>query len=70
MQGINDLVFVHMKVKGVIGVRGVVGVAVLRFVPADDFTDIFKQGLAFGNVLQGKDTFAVDARAANLHAAA
>jgi len=70
MQGVNHFVFVHMEVEGVIGIGRVVGVAVLRFVPADDFTNILKQGLAFGNVLQGKDTFAVDARAANLHAAA
>jgi hypothetical protein len=59
-----------MEIEGVIGVRRVVRVAVLRFVPADDFTHILKQGLAFCKVLQGKHTFAVDARAANLHAAA
>ena len=46
------------------------GVAVLRFVPADDFTHIFKQGLAFGNVLQCENTFAMDTGASNLHAAA
>ena len=70
MQGVNHFVFVHMEVEGVIGIGRVVWVAVLRFVPADDFTNILKQGLAFRKVLQGKHTFAVDARAANLHAAA
>ena len=69
MQGVNHFVFVHMKVEGVIGVGRVVGVAVLRLIPADDFTDIFKQSFAFSDVLQGKHPFAVDARSANLHAA-
>ena len=69
MQGVNHFVLVHMKVEGVIGVGRVVGVAVLRLIPADDFTDIFKQSFAFSDVLQGKHPFAVDARTANLHAA-
>ena len=70
VQGINHFVFVHMEIEGVIGIGRIMGVAVLRLVPADDFTHIFKQGLAFGKVLQGKHTFAVDARTAHLHAAA
>ena len=50
MQSINHLVFVHMKIEGVVGVRWVMGVAILRFIPTDDFTDILVQGLAFGDV--------------------
>ena len=50
MQGINNSVFIHVKVKGVVGIGGIVGMAVLRFVPADDLTDILEQGLAFCNV--------------------
>ena len=61
VQGVNHPVFIHMEIEGVIGIGRVVGVAVLRLVPADHFTDIFKQGLAFGKVLQGEHTFAVDA---------
>ena len=67
MQCIDHFVFVHMEVEGVIGIGRVMGVPILRLVPADHFTDIFKQGLAFGKVLQGEHTFAVDARSANLH---
>ena len=70
VQGVNHPVFIHMEIEGVIGIGRIVGVAVLRLVPADHFTDILKQCLAFGKVLQGKYTLAVDTRAANLHAAA
>ena len=41
MQGVNHFVLVHMEVEGVIGVGRVVGVAVLRLIPADHFTDVF-----------------------------
>jgi len=41
----------------------------LRLVPADHLTHVFKQRLAFSDVLQGKNPLAVDARSANLHAA-
>ena len=61
VQSVNHLVFVHMEVEGVIGVGGVVWVAVLRFIPADDLTHIFVQCLAFCNVQYRKYTFAVDA---------
>jgi hypothetical protein len=57
-----------MKVKGVVGVIGVVRVAVLRLVPADDLAHVLDQGLAFGQVLQRKNAFAMDAGAANLDA--
>jgi len=69
MQCINHLVFVHVEIEGVIGVRGVMGVAVLRLVPADHLTHVFKQRFAFSDVLQGKNPLAVDARSANLHPA-
>jgi len=61
VQCIDDPVFIHMKVEGVVGVGGIVRVAVLRFIPADDFTDIFVQSLAFRNVQKRKDAFAMDA---------
>jgi len=61
MQSVDDSVFIHMEIEGVVGIGRVVGVAVLRLIPADDFAYIFEQGLAFCNVLQGKDAFAMDA---------
>jgi len=61
MQRVNHPVFVHMKVKRVVGVKRVVRVAVLRFVPADDFAHIFNDRVAFGNVLQGKYALAMHA---------
>ena len=67
MQRVNDFVLIHMEIEGVIGVRRVVWVAVLRLFPADDFTHVFIDGFAFCKVLQGKYTLAVDARSANLH---
>ena len=70
MQCIDHFVFVHMEVEGVIGIGRVMGVPILRLVPADDFANVFIQCFAFCNVLQCKNAFAVDARSANLHAAA
>ena len=61
MQRVDHLVFVHMEIEGVVGIGRVVGVAILRFVPADHLTHVFKQCFAFGDVLQGKHAFAVDA---------
>ena len=68
MQRIYHPVFVHMEIKGVVRVIGVVRVALLRLVPADDLAHVLDQGLAFGNVLQGKNAFAVHAGATNLYA--
>jgi hypothetical protein len=59
-----------MKIKRVIGLQRVVRMAVLGFLPADDLADVFNQHFAFSNVLHGKNTFAVDAGAANLDSAA
>ncbi len=70
MQGVNHFVFVHVEIEGVIGIGRIVRVAILRFIPADDFTHILKQGFAFSQVLQGKHTFTVDTGASNLHATA
>ena len=67
VQSVNDPVFVHMEIEGVVGVCGVVRVAVLRFIPADDLTHILVQGLAFCNVDKCKYTFAVHTRATHLH---
>jgi hypothetical protein len=58
-----------VKVKGVVGVRRVVRVASKRFFPADDFAHVLDQGLAFGQILDGKHALTVHAGAARLNAA-
>ena len=70
MLGVNHMLFVHMKVKGVVRVRRVVRVAAQRFFPADDLANVFNQCLAFGQVLHGKHALAMHAGATRLDAAA
>jgi hypothetical protein len=70
MQRINHPVFIHMEIEGVVRVIGVVRVAVLRLVPADDLAHIFNDGLALSDVLQGKHAFAMHPGAAHLNALA
>ena len=50
VQRVDHLVFVHVEIEGVIGVRGVMGVAILCLVPADHLTYVFIQCLAFSDV--------------------
>ena len=69
MLGVNHMLFVHMKVKGVVRVRRVVRVAAQRFFPADDLADVFNQCLAFGQILHRKHAFAMHAGTARLDAA-
>ena len=59
---------IEKEIEGVVGVAGVEWVAVLRFVPGDDLADVFNDGFAFGQVLQGKHPFAVNAGATHLDA--
>jgi hypothetical protein len=40
---VDHAVFIHMEVERVVGFQGVVRVAVLRFVPADDLAGVFDQ---------------------------
>jgi len=68
VQSVNDVPCVDMKVKRVVGVRGVVRVARLRFFPGDDLADVFNNGFASGNRLHGKNALAVNAGAADLDA--
>ena len=58
-----------MKVKRVIRVRRVMRVAILCFVPADDLANVLDECLAFGDVDQCKNTFAMHTGAANLDTA-
>ena len=52
--------FTDMEVKRVVGVFRIVGVALLRFFPTDDLADVFNDDLAFGDVCEGEDAFAVN----------
>ena len=61
LQCIDHMFFTDMEVKRVIRVFRIVGVALLRFFPTDNLTDVFDQNLAFGDVCQGKHPFAVNA---------
>jgi hypothetical protein len=67
---VDHAVFIHMKVKRVVGLQRVVRVAVLRFLPADDLAGVFDQHFALGNILHGKHALAMHARAPGLDAAA
>jgi hypothetical protein len=58
-----------MEIKRVVGLQRIMGVAPFGFGPVDDLADVLDQGLALGQVLQGKNTFAMYPRAANLNAA-
>ena len=62
------MLFIDVEVKRVVGVGGVMRVALLRLGPGDDFTHIFDKGFALGDILQRKHAFAVHAGAAGLNA--
>jgi hypothetical protein len=57
-----------MKVEGVIGILGIVGVTPERLLPGDDLAGVFDDHLAGGNTLQGKDAQAVHTGAPSLYA--
>ena len=69
MQGVDHVATLQREVKRVVGLGRVMRMARLRFLPADDFTDVFNEGLTLGNVLHGKHAVAMDAGAAGLGAA-
>ena len=66
---IDHVLVVDVKIKRVIGLRRIVRVATQGLFPTDDLADIFHQALAFGNVADRENAFAVDARAAHLQPA-
>ena len=69
IQGINHTIFIHMEVKRVVGLVGVMGVAGLGFLPADDFAGVFQDDFTLGQVLYGKHAFAMHPRAPGLNSA-
>jgi hypothetical protein len=64
------MVFIDMKIKGVVGVFGIVRMTRLGFCPGDDFAHILDDGFALANVLHCKHAFAMHAGAPDLDATA
>jgi hypothetical protein len=60
VQAVNDAGFVNMEIKGMVGVRWIVGMAGLGFLPCDDFPAVLDNGFAFSEILDGKDTSTMD----------
>ena len=60
VQAVNDAGFVNMEIKGMVGVLWIVGMAVLGFLPSDDFPAVLDNGFAFSEILDGKDTSTMD----------
>lgn len=60
VQTVNDACFVNVEIKGMVGVLRVMGMAVLGFLPCDDFPAVLDNGFAFSDILDGKDTSTMD----------
>jgi len=56
---IDHPVLVHMEVERVVGLQGVMGVALQRFVPRDDLAQVLHHQFTFGQITQCKHPFAV-----------
>ncbi len=67
--GVDHMVFVDVKVEGVVGVAGVVRVTAQRFVPADHLAHVLDQRLALGQIRHRIHALAVHARTPGLDAA-
>ena len=70
MQSVDDMFVVEVKIKGVVGVFGVVRVAPIGLFPGDDLAHIFDHLLALGDGLHGEHAFAMYPRATGLNAPA
>ena len=66
MQGIDDAIFINLKIKGVVGIFGVVRVSVFCFLRRNDFPYVLNDRFTFKDVLACKNTFSVNARLSNL----
>ena len=64
---INDAEVVDMKKEGVIGLLGVVWVAIQRFVPTNQLAFVFDDAFAFFDWFYGKNAASVNARLAGLN---
>ena len=65
---INDMVFIDVKVKRMVGLEGIVWVTILGFLPGNHVALVFNDDLTFRNVHERKDALAVYARASGLDA--
>ena len=59
--GVNHMLVIHMKIKGMVGVLGVMRMAALRLFPADHLADVLDDDLPPGNVLHGEHALAMNA---------
>jgi len=67
MQSVNNLVIFNLKIKGVIGIVGIVWVTIFSFLGRDNFANVFDEGFAFGNISCGKYPFTVNTRLFDLN---
>jgi hypothetical protein len=67
--GIDDMAVIQMKIKGMVGLAGIVRMKRHRFAPGDDFSFVFQHSVARLDGTDGVDALAVDARFAHLRAA-
>src|SRR6218665_2913569 len=68
--GVDHMLVIDVKIKGVPGLHGVMRVGLLRLLPIDDLAGVLQQHVACGDVLHGKTAIALHARAPGLDAAA
>ena len=70
VRGIDHTLVIDLEVEGVIGLAGVVWMAILSLLPVNHFTHILNNGFAFRNILRGENAFAMHAGAPSLDATA
>ena len=68
--GVDDVAVVQMKIEGVVGLTGIVGVKCLCFSPSDDFTLVLQYSISRLDGTDGIDALAVDTGFAHLRASA
>ena len=67
MTSINDMVFIDVKIKGVVGVLRVMRMTPLGLGPTDDFANVLNQLLTFSKILKREYALAMHAGAADLN---
>jgi hypothetical protein len=64
---INHAKVIDMKIEGVMGLRGVVRVAIEGFVPTNELAFVFDDAFVFFDRFNGKNAASVNARLAGLN---
>ena len=67
LAAVNHPLIINMKVKGVIGLAGVMRVAAQGFFPGNTLAQVLNNAHLSGDVLQGEYPFAMHARATHLN---